>query len=879
MTAGSDYHMDRLAIAASQKSKERDFWLTTLSDEFEKEGFLSDYPHATGVTVEKVALSFPMELAERLVKVSGNSDSKLHVVLAAGLAALLSRMTNRSEVVLGTSIYRQREEADFINTVLPLRATMEAGITFRQCLLNMQEMIVSAVEHQSYPMELIARQLGLPLDDHQAHPLFEVALLLTNIQDECFLKNTRCKTLFTLLRTDTNGIEGELQYNAELYQRETMNKIISRYIRLLQEALANPDMPLTQFDILLPGEREQLLQSFVGNTADYLCEQTVHQLFEEQVKRSPEALAVVSSAGSITYRELNEKANQVARVLCKEGVEAGDIVGLLLTPSTEMLVGMLGVMKAGGAFLPLDPDYPNDRIQYILTDSHVKVVLTQQQLADKLGSRPGLFLDDPQGFNETVDNLGDPNSSATDLAYVIYTSGSTGQPKGVMIEHRSLTNLSYWHNRAFEVTAADRSIKYAGFGFDASVWEVFPYLLAGASLYIVPPEIRLDAKKLGLYLAEQEITIAFLPTMMCEQFMELVQSEDIALRILLTGGERLKRVNPGSYRLFNNYGPTENTVVTTFVEVTGADGVIPIGRPIDNVQVYILDQQLQLLPPGVPGEICVAGAGLARGYLGRPELTEDKFVQHPFLPNERLYRTGDLGRWLPNGMLEYWGRQDDQVKVRGYRIEPGEIEMHLRQYEGVHEAIVLVREDEAGQNMLCAYYTGMPSVSASELRTCLLAKLPSYMIPAYFVYLEQFPVTANGKLDTRSLPDPRKHVHTGKEYVAPRGEIEGALVRIWSEILGMDEDRVSVHDTFFDLGGNSFQLVQVVNKLSETFGHDIPVPVLFQYTTIAALGGYLQRLNHGDEQQPVDIANHEQLDEGFEMMEQTMLILEGNTDA
>ncbi|MCY9513729.1 non-ribosomal peptide synthetase [Paenibacillus apiarius] len=873
---GSENRLDRLAVAASQKSKEREYWMAALSGEYDKSGFPCDYGRGTGMTAEEVSFCLPQELTARLLQVCAGSDSKLHVVLSAALFALLAKMTNRSDIAVGTPIYKQREEAEFINAVLPLRANVDVSLSFRQCLLQMQDTIVAAVEHQSYPMELVAEQLALPADDPIAHPLFETALLLSNIHDERYFRNVKWTTLFSFRRTE-DGIDGVVKYNAQLFRSETIASLVSRYTLLLREVLANPDQPLQSIHVLLPGEKERLLGPLAGCSSDYPQEQSVQRLFEEQAARTPDAAAVVSRDGQLTYGELNEKANQLARTLRGAGIEAGDIVGVLLAPSADMMIGMIATLKAGGAFLPIDPDYPDERIAFMLKDSRARVVLTQRPFAERTAGREALCLDDAGLFAGGTENVARDNRP-DDLAYVIYTSGSTGQPKGVMIEHRALVNLAFWHNRAFGVAASDRSIKYAGFGFDASVWEVFPYLLAGAAIHIVPSDIRLDAHKLDDFFAEHGITIAFLPTMMCEQFMDLPDRKQTPLRILLTGGDRLNRYAHGSYRLFNNYGPTENTVVTTFAEIKTEAGGIPIGRPIDNTKVYVLDRHLQLLPPGVPGEICVAGAGLARGYLGRPELTAEKFVPHPFVPGERLYRTGDLGRWLPDGTLEYWGRQDDQVKVRGYRIEPGEIEMLLRRHEEVREAVIQVREDENGQNMLCAYYTGPAGLSAAELRDHLAVRLPAYMIPAYFVRLEQLPVTANGKLDTKALPNPKERVHTGKQYVAPRGVIENTLVRIWADVLAISEDKVGVLDTFFDLGGNSFQIVQVVNKLKEAFDRDIPVPVLFQYTTVAALGDYLQRLESGEAHVSQDMADNEEIDAGFETMEQTLLILEGAHD-
>ncbi|UHA74005.1 non-ribosomal peptide synthetase [Paenibacillus sp. 481] len=875
----SEKRLDRLAVAASQKSKEREYWLSKLSGKYEKSSFPYDYARGTERAQEEASFCFPEDLVSRLLQVSAGADSKLHVVLAAALASLLGRMANCGEVVLGTPIYKQQEEAEFINAVLPLRVQTEGPLSFRECLFQMQETIVTAVEHQSYPMEIAAEQLGLPTDDPLAHPLFETALLLENIHDEHYFANAKWTSLFAFRRTQEE-ICVVVKYNARLYRKETIAGVFARFTIFLREALANPDQPLHSINLLLPGEKERLLGTLAGCSVDYPQQQSVQQWLEQHAASTPHAPAVVCGDVTLTYGQLNAKANQLARKLQASGVRTGDVVGLLFGPSPDMMISMLATIKAGGAFLPIDPEYPDERLSFMVEDSRATAVLTQRDYAARIsGNSVVICLDDADLYAADIPADNVPIAYGPhDLAYVIYTSGSTGRPKGVMIEHRSLVNLALWHNRAYDVVASDRSIKYAGFGFDASVWEVFPYLLAGASIHVVPANVRLDAKKLNDFFVEQGITIAFLPTMMCEQFMELHDPKLASLRILLTGGDRLKRYKPGSYRLFNNYGPTENTVVTTYVEIQTGAGVIPIGRPIDNTLVYVLDRHLQLQPLGVSGEICVSGVGLARGYLGRPDLTTEKFVPHPFIDGERLYRTGDLGRWREDGTLEYLGRQDDQVKVRGYRIEPGEIELLLRQREDVREAVVLVREDENGQNMLCAYYTGPTELTATVLRDDLTAQLPAYMIPAYFVRLEQLPVTANGKLDTKALPNPKEHVLTGKQYVAPQGDIEKMLVRIWAEVLGVSEERVGVNDTFFDLGGNSFQLVQVVNKLNEAFDREIAVAVMFQYTTVSALSGYVKRLESGEEDTSLDIADNEKMDEGFDTMEQTLLILGGRGD-
>ncbi|MBA4603925.1 non-ribosomal peptide synthetase, partial [Thermoactinomyces mirandus] len=410
------------------------------------------------------------------------------------------------------------------------------------------------------------------------------------------------------------------------------------------------------------------LQTFKGPKLEYPRGKTIQAWFEEQVAQRPEHPAVVCGKEQRSYRELNEQANRLAHALRMKGIGKEQIVGILMPSSIDMMVAILGVVKAGAAYLPIDPGYPAERIQYMLEDSRAVLLLTSDQVTVPPVLTETLNLSRTDFDAEPAHNPA-PVNGEHDLVYVIYTSGSTGKPKGVMVEHASLENLCAWHVNQFEVTPADRCTKYAGVGFDASVWEIFPTWMAGATLYIIEEELRYDLDALNAYMEEQGITIAFLPTQVAEQFMQL---ENGSLKTLLLGGDRLQQVYPQSYAVVNNYGPTENTVVTTSTEVRAGEPVT-IGRPIANNQVYVLNEDRQLQPVGVPGELFVSGASLARGYLHRPELTEEKFVPNPFVPGQRMYRTGDLVRWLPDGSLEFLGRIDDQVKIRGYRIEPGEV--------------------------------------------------------------------------------------------------------------------------------------------------------------------------------------------------------------
>ncbi|MEC0288635.1 amino acid adenylation domain-containing protein, partial [Bacillus subtilis] len=555
-------------------------------------------------------------------------------------------------------------------------------------------------------------------------------------------------------------------------------------------------------------------------------------------QRHKDRRAVTYNGQSWTYGELNAKANRLARILMDCGISPDDRVGILTKPSLEMSAAVLGVLKAGAAFVPIDPDYPDQRIEYILQDSGAKLLLKQEGISvpdsfsgDVIlldGSRTILSLPLDENDEENPETA----VTAENLAYMIYTSGTTGQPKGVMVEHHALVNLCFWHHDAFSMTAEDRSAKYAGFGFDASIWEMFPTWTIGAELHVIDEAIRLDIVRLNDYFETNGVTITFLPTQLAEQFMEL---ENTSLRVLLTGGDKLKRAVKKPYTLVNNYGPTENTVVATSAEIHPEEGSLSIGRAIANTRVYILGEGNQVQPEGVAGELCVAGRGLARGYLNREDETAKRFVADPFVPGERMYRTGDLVKWTGGG-IEYIGRIDQQVKVRGYRIELSEIEVQLAQLSEVQDAAVTAVKDKGGNTAIAAYVT--PEIADIEaLKSALKETLPDYMIPAFWVTLNELPVTANGKVDRKALPEPDIEAGSG-EYKAPTTDMEELLAGIWQDVLGMSE--VGVTDNFFSLGGDSIKGIQMASRLNQ-HGWKLEMKDLFQHPTIEELTQYVER--------------------------------------
>lgn len=588
-------------------------------------------------------------------------------------------------------------------------------------------------------------------------------------------------------------------------------------------------------------------------TSDDPQDRCIQQLFEAQVERTPDALAVVYKDKRLTYSELNRRANRVAHYLRGRGVRPEVLVGICLNRSVETVVGCLGILKAGGAYVPLDPAYPLERLSFLLEDSGVSLLITQQPVVEDLPSNAvevvSLDCNGPNLEEQPAENC-ESAATAENLAYVIYTSGSTGRPKGVEITHGSLLNLVRWHQTAFEVTPDDRASLLASVGFDATVWETWPYLSAGASLHLPDEVTRVSPEQLRDWLVNNEITISFLPTVLAERIMDLDWPASTTLRILLTGAETLRHYPSTKlpFRLVNNYGPTECTVVATsgfILPGVCADALPTIGRPIANTQVYILDERLQQVPAGMVGELHIGGAGVARGYLHQPDLTAERFIRDPFSDelSARLYKTGDLARYASNGEIAYLGRIDDQIKIMGYRIEPNEIVAVLDRHPLVQTSVLVAREDTHGEKHLVAYVVlnSESQPSASDLRTFLGNELPEYMVPAVFVQLAALPLTENGKIDRGALPAPdSENTLRDQAFTAPRTIVEERLGTILCSLLELDQ--VSVHDNFFFLGGHSLLGTQLIAQIRSRFGVEVALRTLFDTPTIAELSSEIERL-------------------------------------
>ncbi len=833
----------------------------------------TDKPRPATANFRGHSISFQIdsELTEKLKLLSQKSGVTLFMTLLAALNTLLFRYSGQDDILIGTpTANRNRQEIEpligfFVNTLV-LRNSLEGNPTFSGLLQQARNVVLEAYANQDVPFEQVVD--GLEIERSLSYnPLFQVmfalqnaplnALKLPNLKAQYLaVENQRIKFDLSLfleeIETEKGSyLEGFWEYDGDLFTPERITRMVGHFQTLLKGIVANPQQTIGELPLLTESEKQQLLVEWNQTQTSYPDHYCIHQLFEEQVVKTPDAIAVIDGEKSLTYEQLNQKANQLAYYLQNLGVKTEDLVGICIERSVLMIIGLLGILKAGAAYIPLDPNYPSERLAYMLEDSAVSVLLTQENLVDTLPNYLGtIFCLDQDGKildHHPQDNLLHPMTSEN-LAYVIYTSGSTGKPKGVLIQHQSLLNLVSWHQNAFDITTIDRVTQLAGIAFDASVWEIWPYLTAGACLAIVPPDLLTSPKQLQEWLIAKKITVSFLPTPLAETLIPLDWSPNCPLRLMLTGGDKLNDFPPTSipFTLVNNYGPTENTVVTTSVKITPdllTEKAPPIGRPISNTQVYILDQYQQPVPIGIPGELYIGGSGLAKGYLNRPELTDSKFIANPFSQklSDRLYKTGDLVRYGNDGQIEFVGRIDHQVKIRGFRIELGEIETVLNQHPQVKEAIIIAREDQPGVKRLCAYVIASQNLTVSQLRLFLQEKLPQYMVPAFFVLLDAFPLTANGKIDRCALPQPTLELEDEAALnLSPGTEKERILAAIWQRVLGLKN--ISINDNFFELGGDSILAIQIIAQANQA-GLQITPKQLFSHQTIAQLATVAERVS------------------------------------
>ncbi len=836
--------------------KQEEYWTNLLSGELPVLNLPEDFPRPNVRSFEGSSVEFEVgaELTGKLNTIAKETGSTLYMVLVAAYNILLKKYTGQNDIIVGTPV-AGRLNADlqniigmFVNTLV-LRNFPEGEKTFTDFLKEVRQNALKAYENQDYQFEDLVDKLNFKRDMTR-NPLFDTMFVLQNMQSDAAqigslrfvpykVDNQVAKFDITLDAQEyAENISFSIAYCTRLFKKETIESVSRCYVNILKEIAEDPEKRISKIEILSEEEKKQLLFDF-NDTKNKYPDKTIHKLFEEQAERTPYEVAVIYEDKEITYKELNEKSNRVARELIKRGVSADKVVGILMDTSIEMVMAIFGVLKAGGAFLPINTGHPAERVKFILEDSRAVMLLTNRSFEGKVpfGCK---ILSVESAINSCSDgsNIGYV-SGPDDLAYIIYTSGTTGKPKGVMIEHRGIYNTIMFRKELFQLNKDDVTLQLFSYSFDGFMTSFFTPVVSGATVVLLNEIGVKDPHALRNSIVKYGVTHFIMVPPLYKALLELLEPQDMkSLRIVVLAADKLslaivsesKQKNP-ELEIVNEYGPTECSVLSTLSRGIRTDSPITIGKPISNIMVHIVDKDNALVPLMVAGELCLSGVGLARGYVNNTELTNEKFVPNPFLEGERMYKTGDLARWLPDGSIEFMGRIDHQVKIRGYRIEPSEIENRLLEHGAVKSAVVVDREDENGNKYLCAYVVELSEVDVIELKEFLLLEFAEYMIPSFFVKLDEIPVSPNGKIDRKALPEPDRSHAVTNQYVASKNNMEHNIVKVWERVLGMEN--IGTNDNFFELGGDSIKAIQVVSMLSVNY--DVSINDLFEHPTIAKL--------------------------------------------
>ena len=850
----------RKQFQGANLEKQLSYWRQQLAGAPASLDLPTDRPRPATQTFNGARLpwSLSKEFTERLQIFSRERGVTMFMTLLAGFQMLLSRYSNQDDVVVGTPIAnRNRAEIEgmigFFTNTLVLRSRLATESTFSEVLAQVKETALGAYAHQEVPFEKLVEELQ-PERNLGQNPLFQVMFSYQNAPRSAFeLKGLKLSLMdvgdvtpkfdLSLFLSETpEGVGGRVEYNTDLFAARTMEGLLRHYQVLLESAIAQPNSPISKLPMLTEAERREVMVEFNATARQFPSGMGLHELLEQAAQRTPDATAVVCGKKRMSHSELNTRGNQIARHLIRLGAGPGVLVGIFLERNLDLLPAILGVLKSGAAYVPLDPSYPRERLAMILEDAQAPIVLTQQSLAAGLaGTASKLICLD--GDAEKIARESSENPAVKirpeDLAYVLFTSGSTGRPKGVAIEHRSAVMFVQWAQTVFTPEELSGTLFSTSVCFDLSIFEIFAPLSTGGKVVVVQNALFLPSAE-----AKREVTlINTVPSAMAE----LVRMNEVprSVKTINLAGEALPEslVNQiysttSAGKVYNLYGPTEDTTYSTYT-LTQPNTPVTIGRPLPNTQAYVVDRYGNPQPIGIPGELYLAGEGLARGYFGRPELTAERFVANPFNPaSPRMYRTGDLCRWLPDGNLEYLGRLDHQVKLRGFRIELGEIEAALATHASVARCLVMAREDEPGMKRLVAYVVAAPGQNpeAENLREHLKRRLPEFMVPAAFVTLDSFPLTPNGKVDRKALPVPG--LAAAAATVPPRDELEEKLQKVWQEIL--QTGPMGITDNFFELGGHSLLAIRLLNEIKKFTGIEIPITELFQGATIEHLASIVR---------------------------------------
>jgi len=894
---------ENLLLTSTRFIKQKDYWTHKLSGNItgtELRGFINGNRNGDGARqknpeVKEIPIPFSPGLCSSLLKLSKKSDLSIYIILLTGLKALIYRYTGNEDVIVGSPTYKPAVSHETINNVLFIRDIVDGDFTFKELLLKSRQSVLEAYNNQDYPFgklwDYFVRISRLP----EEMLLSDTVCLLKNIHSDNSFKQGAAA--FSFERCE-DQVKGSLVYDSHGGETFFIQRMIRHFTGIMETALQKPDTKISCISFLSGEEKKQLLVDFSGvNTGvdtGYRENNTLQQLFEAQVERTPDNILALYKDTQLTYRELNETANRLAWVLRSKGVRPDGIVGMVVAPSIEMITGIWGILKAGGAYLPIDCEYPGERMLSMLRDSNASILLTTGKIAKNLsftlpgdssgpkhrkscpGNRLKIFIENKTGIlaggrrgnvtyreetgadlsaaGDAGKNPGNRNKPG-DLAYIIFTSGSTGIPRGVMVEHRNVTAYLDAFAGEFRLTAGDTVIQQTSISFDAFVEEFFPISLQGGKIVPQSKYDMIDIFSITDFIVRHQVSLISCSPLLLNELNKLGSLDSI--HTFISGGDVLKAQYINNLlktgKVYNTYGPTETTVCATYYRIppAAADN-IPIGKPITHYNITITDKNHQLLPTGIPGELCISGPGVARGYLNRPGLTAEKFI--PVSPGfyrsyrsymsyipKNLYKTGDLACWLPDGNIEFLGRVDSQVKIRGYRIEPKEIEKQLEKRAGIKKAVVITKDDN-GDKCLCAYIVSADAAAVEtgpgELREYLLDYLPDYMVPAFFTYLEEIPLTAGGKVDRNRLPSPGAGLMG--EYNAPRDEVEEKLAQTWAEVLEIKKDIIGIDMNFFEMGGHSLKATVLVAKIYKELQVNVPMAEIFKNPSIRKMARYIK---------------------------------------
>lgn len=888
------------------------YWLNKLSGKLPETNILPDYTRTNSNNNKNQIFTFELSntLSQKIIKFTNKSELAIYLFLLAVVSILIHKYVDNSDLIIGSPTYSSKNSKELINRFVPLRFKVTNKLTFKELILQVKKTTIDAYSHQNYSLDELARLLQiLPIQNRCS--IFDIVVLLENIHTQTELSQLKNDIIFAFT-IQHNRINGKIIYNQSLFKEETIKRIVKHYITIVDSVVENLSIKVSEIDLLKDDDKDRLLKEFNDNSRNYPVEQTIHQLFEKQVRHTPDRVAIVYRNCKITYNELNEKANKLAYFLQKLEVKPGDFVGIFHHRHPNFLIGMLAILKVGGAYVPIDSSYPQERIKYMLSNSEVRVLLTESALLNRLNdlAKNELYLrclicldieDSDRVISPLAEtfiygqsdfrqlskfNLAAINNISIDPAYTIYTSGSTGLPKGVIIRHGSAINHIYAQFDDLELTEELAFLQSAPASSDISVWQFLAPLLIGGKTVIVDTETILQPSKLFKVLQAQKLTLIELVPIVLKGLLDYISSLSIEQRSLphlkwmMVTGESVS-VELVNYWLSiypkigvaNAYGPTEAADdITQFIikkPLPKNQRTVAIGKPLANLNLYILDSEMKLLPIGVPGEICVSGFGVSKGYWKNEAGTKSSFIPNPFLDTAKplpgtkqdfIYKTGDLGRWLADGTIEFLGRIDHQVKIRGFRIELGEIEALLTQHPAVRETVVIAREDKDSpeNKRLVAYVVSQTEVVGVQhnLRCFMQEKLPEYMIPSAFVVLEALPLTPSGKVDRRSLPAPEQTQQPSSDFVPPRTFVEEMVVNIWSKVLNIEH--IGINNNFFELGGHSLLATMVVARLREAFQIELPLRCLFEAPTVASLSAFIERIDRKLEAPPVQRASRTQ---------------------